>query len=191
LERLRAAGVATDVLERLKSLEHQEATGETAFLERVTATIGPEHTAQNRALILQYAHVPAPAGSRLSLVIHTPTALDLIQPLAGLLIDEWSEVVPHTEETTGLAFHYNAPAARAPQAILLAVTPDDRPTWDLACLEATVLETLELAKLRTVDLTALETVGQFLPALYFANNASGATIATDFAPMAQPIEPGR
>jgi hypothetical protein len=71
-------------------------------------------------------------------------------------------------------------AASAPQAILLAVGSDDRPEWDLDTLEATVLETLELAKLRTVDLTALAEAGQFLPALYFAHNAAGDTIATDF-----------
>ena len=43
---------------------------------------------------------------RLSLVAHTPTGLDLRQapsghkPVAGLLIDEWVEVVPNRRETT-------------------------------------------------------------------------------------------
>ena len=108
------------------------------------------------------------AGSRLSLVLHAPTELDLTKPITGLLIDEWVEVVPSKEETTGLTFHYDAPQSRAPQAILLAVAPDERTEWDLDTLEATVLETLELAKLRTIDLTALAPdIGQFLPALYF------------------------
>jgi hypothetical protein len=109
------------------------------------------------------------SGSRLSLVLHAPAELDLSKPIAGLLIDEWVEVVPSKEETTGLTFHYDAPQSRAPQAILLAVAPDERPEWDLETLEATVLETLELAKLRTVDSTFLADlmdVRQFLPALY-------------------------
>jgi hypothetical protein len=55
LERLRADGVATDVLERLTSLAHQAVTDQTTFLERVTATIGPAHTAQHRAALLQHA----------------------------------------------------------------------------------------------------------------------------------------
>lgn len=109
------------------------------------------------------------SGSRLSLVLHAPAELDLSKPIAGLLIDEWVEVVPSKEETTGLTFHYDAPQSRAPQAILLAVAPDERTEWDLETLEATVLETLELAKLRTVDSTFLAEftdVRQFLPALY-------------------------
>lgn len=129
-------------------------------------------------------------GSRLSLVVHAPSHLNLTNPVAGLLIDEWVEVVPSKEEITGLTFHYNAPQSRAPQAILLAIAPNDNKEWSLEMLTDTLLETLELAKLRMVDLTclldtkrdsaksdldtscgvnsdALSDAGQFLPALYF------------------------
>jgi len=125
-------------------------------------------------------------GGRLSLVAHTPAGLNLESSsgdpvaLAGLLVDEWVEVVPNPTETTAVAFHYDAPGARAPQAVLLAVPPDPRRGWSLASLEAVLLETLDLAKLRAVDPDALEQVGHFLPALYFAFNVSGDTIATDF-----------
>ena len=50
-------------------------------------------------------------------------------------------------------------------------------------LEATVLETLELAKLRAVDPEALrgnQTLAYLLPALYFALNLSDDTVSTDF-----------
>jgi hypothetical protein len=105
--------------------------------------------------------------------------------LAGLLVDEWVEVVPNAEETTGVAFHYDAPGASPPQAILLAVSPDERLEWDLETLEATVLSTLELAKLRTVDLSSLDAdLGRYLPALYFARSPAGDTIATDFSRLA-------
>lgn len=116
---------------------------------------------------------------------HAPGGLDPARPLAGLLVDEWVEVVPNAEETTGLTFHFDSPGARAPQAILLAVAPDDRPAWDLETLEATVLETLDLAKLRAVDLTALTEVGHYLPALYFAHRPDGETVATDFSRLAE------
>ncbi len=141
-------------------------------------------------------------NARLSLVAHLPGKLTPNAPpgkvfvgadskpllLAGLLIDEWVEVVPSASETTGLAFHFNEPNARAPQAVLLAVPPDGRETWEAETLEAILLETLELAKLRAVDAAALQPpdsnalspVSQFLPALYFANNAAGETITTDF-----------
>jgi len=129
-------------------------------------------------------------GGRLSLVILAPNGIDLTKPLAGLLIDEWVETVPNKKETTGVAFHFDAPAAEAPQTILLAVPPDDQP-WNLDKLEATIVETLELAKLRAVDLTALGEVGQFLPALYFSkNDQAESIISTDFAGLAGAKEPG-
>ena len=40
------------------------------------------------------------------------------------LVDAWSEAVPRTRQTGTAAFGFNAPAARPPQAILLAVPPD-------------------------------------------------------------------
>jgi hypothetical protein len=126
-------------------------------------------------------------GGRLSLVAHAPTGLDFQSStgesleLAGLLVDEWVEVVPSPTETTALTVHYDAPGACAPQAMLLAVPPDPRQAWSLETLATVLLETLDLATLRAVDSDALEQVGHFLPALYFAFNAGGDTIATDFA----------
>ena len=48
--------------------------------------------------------------------------------------------------------------------------PDDFAEWTFEAVEGTVLETLDLAKLRAVDPDALGALGQFLPALYFAYN---------------------
>ena len=123
-------------------------------------------------------------GGRLSLVAHAPVPIDTTRPLAGLLVDEWVEVVPSADETTGLTFHFNRPNARAPQAILLAVPPDERAAWDVETLEATVSETLELAKLRTVDLAALSEVEEYLPAIYIAEPSSEQTVGTDMRRMA-------
>jgi hypothetical protein len=39
------------------------------------------------------------------------------------LLDSWGETVPSTEHTTSVAFHFDAPGARAPQAMLIAVPP--------------------------------------------------------------------
>ena len=118
-------------------------------------------------------------GGRLSIVAHAPVPIDTSRPLAGLLVDEWVEVVPSAQETTGVSFHFDRPNARAPQAILLAVPPDGRSTWDVETLEATVCETLELAKLRLVDLSVLGEVAQFLPALYVAEPSSVQTVGSD------------
>jgi hypothetical protein len=119
-------------------------------------------------------------GGRLSLVVHAAPESDISSRMSGLLIDEWVEVVPNRNETTAVTFHYDAPGSSAPQSILLAVAPDVRQPWDLDVLESILLETLGLAKLRTVDPDALGELGHYLPALYFAFNAKGTTIATDF-----------
>jgi hypothetical protein len=98
--------------------------------------------------------------------------LDPADPLAGLMLDEWTDRVPATDATTGVTFHYDQPSARAPQAILVAAPPDDRPTWDEDALTAVVDETLNLAKVRTVDLEALDDGGQILPAVYLPFNTA-------------------
>jgi hypothetical protein len=100
---------------------------------------------------------------------------------AGLLIDEWPERIPSLQENASVAFHYEEPKARAPQALLLAVCPDDRAVWDDDLITGILQETLELAKIRSVDLDSVAQVGQILPALYFALNLQGATISTNFA----------
>ena len=100
---------------------------------------------------------------------------------AGLLIDEWPERIPSSQENAAVAFHYEEPKARAPQALLLAVCPDNRAFWDDDLITGILQETLELAKIRAVDLDSVAQVGQILPALYFALNLQGATISTNFA----------
>ena len=94
--------------------------------------------------------------------------------LAGLMVDEWVEIVPHASARTGLAFHHDAPGATAPQAILLAVAPDITQTWTEDMLAAIVTETLELAKLRMIDYDRIPALGHMLPAIYLANNVGGA-----------------
>jgi hypothetical protein len=101
-----------------------------------------------------------------SLVVHAEPALDPTKPLAGLVVDEWSELVPAADLATGIAFHADAPGARPPQTILLAVHPDPQQPWSSEVLADVVLETLELAKLRLVDLQAAAWAGRFLPAAY-------------------------
>jgi hypothetical protein len=117
---------------------------------------------------------------RLSLVTCAPLPPDLSQFLAGVVIDEWNEVVPNARETTGLVFNFDEPDARAPQAILVAVAPDRSKPWDLEAIEATLLETLELASLRLVDQDVMSELDHYLPALYVALNATDEAVSTNF-----------
>jgi hypothetical protein len=121
------------------------------------------------------------SASRFSLVVQATEKLDATAPLAGLLIDEWVEVLPNTRETTGLVFQYDQPDASPPQCVLLAAPPDLDQPWNLWSLQQVLLETLDLARLRAVDLSALDEIGHYLPALYFAANSAGDTVSTDFS----------
>ena len=67
-----------------------------------------------------------------------------------LFRSEWAEVVPSDTQTTGVAFRYDPPESMAPQAILLAVPPVPGEPWTVGSLNQVLIETLELAHLRTV-----------------------------------------
>ena len=124
------------------------------------------------------------SSSRFSLVVQSTASLDVARPLAGLLIDEWVEVVPSAIETTGMVFQFDRPNAAPPQSVLLAVPPDLDTGWTLQTLQQTLLETLDLARLRTVDPQTIDQIGHYLPAAYFAVNATRDTVSTDFASLA-------
>jgi hypothetical protein len=119
--------------------------------------------------------------SRFSIVVQAAPTLDVTQPLAGVLIDEWVELVPSATETTGMVFQYDQPDAAPPQSILLAVPPDMDQPWNLWSIQQVLLETLDLARIRAVDPDTLDEVGHYLPALYFAVNSAGDTVSTDFS----------
>jgi hypothetical protein len=119
-------------------------------------------------------------GARESYVIHAPLALDPTKPVAGLVIDSWSETIPARSRTSAVAFQLDQPVAAPPQTILLAVAPPGDTEWSDPVLEDTVREALSLAKLRLVDGDLIGSVGHYLPALYFAINLAGDTASTDF-----------
>jgi hypothetical protein len=119
-------------------------------------------------------------GGKLSIAVQSVAPVDARKPLAGLLIDEWVEVVPGTTEVTGLSLQYDQPSAAPPQSILLAVPFDLESPWTIWSLQQVLLETIDLARIRAVDLSTLNEVGHYLPALYFAYNLLGDAISTDF-----------
>jgi len=142
--------------------------------------------AATRLELVQLPHVPGqrwsalpfgpegpPAGTPTSIVVHAPGGFDAGGLLAGVVCDAWPEVVGGSTETTGLTFHYDAPAARAPQTVLLAV-PGDRnaATWTVDALLATVQEAIELTHLRSVTPRQLPSLGTLLPALYVSGTVS-------------------
>lgn len=146
----RAAYVRDGMARLQAAMTYAEALGDGARLTLQVAQF--PHSAPDRWVALPVAPDQPFPGGRLSLVAHTPFSdtLKFDQPLAGLLIDEWVEVVPSSRETTGLTFHYDQSNSSAPQSLLLAVPSDQRRVWDLDSLETTLRDTMDLARVRAV-----------------------------------------
>jgi hypothetical protein len=111
-------------------------------------------------------------------LVESPDALAGRDAVAGLVVDEWLEVVPKVVErsdgaggtvrepmlTAGVAANVDVPGTRAPQAMLLAISPDGA-RWTTPALTGVLTSTLDLAKLRAVTLERAPWLGRVLPAL--------------------------
>ena len=122
-----------------------------------------------------------PAG-KLSLVLQE-SGVDVTKPMAGMWIDEWVEVAPASTETTAITFQFAPPDAMAPQTVLLAVPPQVGHDWTVGGLCQVLLETLDLAKLRSIDSRALGAAAQYLPASYLAFNVQDDAVSSDLTPL--------
>jgi hypothetical protein len=179
---LRRVARVRDSISRFKtSFEYAEAlkTGERLKLKIAQLP----HVETERWVALPLESGKSLPGGKVSIAVQSTTPIDVNQPLTGLFIDEWVEVVPGATEITGLALQYDQPNAAPPQSILLAVPPELDASWTTWSLQQVILETLDLARVRAVDLSALDEVGHYLPALYFAFNTLGDAVSTDFTTM--------
>jgi hypothetical protein len=122
-----------------------------------------------------------PRAGQLSLALHRAAAPATTDPWVGLVLHQWSEIIPSVSEQTAVSFHYDDPGAEAPQAILLAVAPTAATNWDFDTVAAILNETLDLAKIRGVDSQLLGQFGQLLPAIFVAENAGNDTIGVNFS----------
>lgn len=98
----------------------------------------------------------------------------------GLLVDEWAEVLPATTRDTGITFNFNRPDNEPPQTMLLVTPPSNNPQWQWADLVDALNETLDLAKKRAVEPSALDLTvyARFLPATAMAATTYAITIST-------------
>lgn len=135
----------------------------------------------DRWLALRLAAGGTPRPGALSLLLEPPANFDAAGRQAGLLVDEWVEVIPGADETTGLAFHFDQPGAEPPQALLLVLPPAPTGRWAWADLVDALHETLDAARRRTVepDQVGPTVLTQFLPMVMPAVAPVSATITTD------------
>ena len=83
--------------------------------------------------------------------MHRAVAFAPAAAQVGLLLDEWTEVIPTTDITTGVAFHFDQPNSEPPQAFLLMLPSDFRGGWRWQDIIDGLNETLDAAKRRAVE----------------------------------------
>lgn len=152
-ERVGAAAAAVDLVEA--------AAGEARF--QPTLIQLPDHPEEGWAA----TSLPAREAS-LRTCILSLTPLPAAARIAGIAIDTWTDVVPDTKATTGIAVHFDAPSARPPQVWLLAVPPREG-AWTYDEVLGVVRQTLDRARQRAAGPAEIEGFGQFLPAIYLAD----------------------
>jgi len=98
----------------------------------------------------------------------------------GLLLDEWTEVIPSPTRDTAIAFNYNRPDNEPPQAMLLVTSASSSGEWTWPDIVDALVETLALAKKRAVEPAFLDPTvySRFLPATVTASTSYAITIST-------------
>jgi hypothetical protein len=96
------------------------------------------------------------------------------------LVDSFSETIPATEHGTSVAFHFDAPAARAAQAILVAVPPQVDVPLDTQALVEIVAETRDATHARMATPAELDLLAAALPlTMVPANPPAGVSLFPD------------
>ncbi len=113
-----------------------------------------------------------PAGSGAVTTWCTVAGLPPDGPVAGFVVDAWTETIPAVKETSGIAVHFDKPSAVAPNAVLLAVTRGDE-SFDIDVVRRCVVNALKLAQYRGVGADASRAyLGQFLPAAFIPDDVA-------------------
>jgi hypothetical protein len=160
------------VHEKMKHLENclllRQAFGMSVAGMTLHPTQFPFAASDYHWLALPYpSSVDLEQGNNLLFTAITTQAAVAPTAVCGLLIDEWTELIPTKEETTGIGFHYDRPNAEAPQTFLLVTPTRLEGNWDWNDLVDAMIYTLQNAKLRGVQPDQIDRTGlaSFLPAV--------------------------
>lgn len=131
---------------------------------------------------LEFPDKPALTSDRLLYTCLYSQAFNPAARQCGVLVDEWTEVIPATTRDTAITFNYARPDNEPPQSMLLVVSASNSGSWQWADLVAALNETLDLAKKRAVEPAFLDATAytRFLPATVSASTSYGINIATTF-----------
>ena len=123
---------------------------------------------------------PAEADPRL-VVSYGPKPLPRSGAVAIGLLDSWAEVIPRRKQTASSAFRFNAPGSRAPQALLLAVTPapgEDLTAERVVAIVGSARRTAHARMARREDLANVDLLGGGLLPAFEEGGFQRATEAT-------------
>ncbi|HEY6793075.1 MAG TPA: hypothetical protein VI248_00155 [Kineosporiaceae bacterium] len=170
----------------------------TAFTD---ALLGPDHVpellpaqfpyaAGDRWLALEFGDDYDLSGDHLCYTAHYSAPFDPTAAQCGLLIDEWTEVIPARDRTTGLAFHFQRPDNEPPQAILVVTPASVTGSWEWDDLVGALNDTLDLAKVRAVEPDRLDGTpyATLLPATVMATAMYAISIFTNLGAVASDLE---
>ncbi len=138
---------------------------------------------------------PTPEEPVTNVVVHAPAGWDATTPTHALVVDQWTDVVPirtpfggetagevpsiEDRRTSGLAVNAASASARAPQAVLMAVSTDGE-RWTTDRVVEVLEETLALSRLRAISLETAPGAGRILPALHLPAWSIGSEPVFDF-----------
>lgn len=120
---------------------------------------------------------------RLLLTWLNPIGFVRTAPQCGLMLDEWTEVIPTKEETTGVTFHFDKPNSEPPQVMLLVTPTKFQQSWEWQDVVDAVEESFDMAKKRAVEPEQISKTDypRFLPATISAVTMHPITIAMNYA----------
>lgn len=157
-----------------------EAFGST---ERILKPVQLPFKSADSWLALAYPPTYVIESDRLLYTAHYAVAFDKTKPQCGLLLDEWTEVIPAREETIGVAFHYDRPNSEPPQVMLLAMPSDFKGAWQWQDLVNILHETLDMTKKRAIEPDNIDkwNYARFLPAVVSSMTVYPLTSSLNFA----------
>ena len=134
-------------------------------------------------LAMEFPPDHLPDSDRLLYTAYYSTVFNAAARQCGLLLDEWTEVIPAKDRNTGITFNFNRPDNEPPQCILLVTPAAATGTWQWADLVGALNETLDLAKKRAVEPVFVDNTpyAQLLPATIMAATLYGISITTSLS----------
>jgi hypothetical protein len=129
---------------------------------------------------MQFRPADRPDSDRLCYTAHYTQPFDKTAPQCGLLLDEWTEVIPAADRETGITFNFARPDNEPPQAMLLVTPASAGGAWQWADLLGALNDTLDLAKTRAVEPADIDQTpySMLVPAIITAASLYGISIVT-------------